>query len=263
MKNYVVTLDKKVIKAVKNRITINPTCDFTALIPAVDEITYNRYYALFASYASILQAHYNNIKPLEYLRLYVIWKLQEYTFNNDYGAYGDIIEVLTRCILRKRINFIRLTDIQVKPLTSKNDTLRQQISFTDAKSKGMFFEVGHNGKTLTEGTITDFMEGNYNGFIYGMFMQEELTAICNYIINNDYKKAFKAIASGLYVWVNKYDFITDINSVSRGKGITYKPHINAPQIVFNQSKLNAFIQYMEISNIPTLFEFASDSELLK
>lgn len=266
MKQYSsIKLDKATIKRARIAIAINPQIDCNTLIPTTcDELTYKRYFALFSSFAAVIKAFQQGIKPLEYLRLYANWKATEYVVNSDFGAIGDLIECCVRCIMRKRVNLIHLTDIQVKPLTLKHDTQKQQLTKVDINAKNYAFEIGHNGKTFTEATPDNNMEGTFTSVIYGMFSHDELNDICGLICSGEIKQGFKTLASGLYVWIDKYQFEFDINNVSRGKGITYKPHINASQVVYNDSKLNSFIRYMESQTvIPTLQEFAKDSELLK
>lgn len=267
MKNYQsIELDKKVIKRARTALEHNYNTPIRDLIPAdipTNSLAYCRYYALFESYASVLYAQHNGIKPLEYLAIYANWKNQEYSLNSDLGAYGDLVESCIHCIAKRKANLIKLTDIRVKPLTLKSDGNSVRVSKIDVSINGVGYEVAHNGKTLTESTEFDYMAGEYTGFIYGVIDREEMQEIVNLLIAHEFKKAFSMLSRIMYVWTDKYEFLHDINSVSRGKGITYKSHINAAQIVYNDSKHNAFIKYIEDSKIPRLYDvLVANSDLL-
>lgn len=260
MKQYV-TLNKAIVRRGRQAIDNNPDIDIKSLIPAgIDG--YNQYYAVFASYKAIKQAQKDGVKPLAYLSKYAMWKKAERLYNNDYGALSDLIEVCVRLIRRKKVNLIHLNDIAVKPLALTTDTFKQALSKADYNGKQGIYEIATNGKTFLESTETDYMSGNYQGVIYGVFELEELITIADMLIDGEYQTAFTNIADNMYVWFNKYQFEKDINTVSRGKGITFKPSIGYAQIVYNPSKHSAFIKRFEGAEIPTLSQVDADSELL-
>jgi len=151
----------------------------------------------------------------------------------DFGAFGDLIEILVRCALCRVDNFITAKVLYVKGYDN-----------TDIISKKYGkLEVGHNGKTLSFGTVFDMMSGDYTGIVYGMFSEEDKKEIYTLCREEEYKKAVRFVAEYMCIWLDKYDFEKDMNNLTRGKGITLK--CDGPQVVFNSGKYTAFQNAIE------------------
>lgn len=160
----------------------------------------------------------------------------------DLGAFGDLVEILTRCALMKVSNFITASVLYVKGYNT-----------TDVNSRKFGkLEIGHNGKTLSFGTVFDAMEGDYQGIVYGMFSTEDKKEIYRLCKEEEYKKAVDYISEYMVLWENKYEFENDMNSLTRGKGIAIKQ--DGAQVVFNTGKYNAFQQAIEEGKFITLKE---------
>ena len=182
------------------------------------------------------------INIIEYLKLYAMVKERNESLIKDFGAFGDLFEVLVRCALMRKLSLVRWSALSVK------DVMHSDII---SKKYGKI-EVGHNGKTLTFGTLFDYMEGDYNAIIYGVFSEEDKTEIYNLCKNGEYEKTLDYITSYCALWENKYKFQEDIDGLTRGKGITVKG--GQIQVVYNPSKYSAFLDALEEGKITSLFE---------
>lgn len=174
------------------------------------------------------------------LRVFVLVKKAMSEKNGDKGYFGDILEVLVRCAFIGNISLIRPEMIHVKA-QGKTDII---------SAKYGKIEVGHNGKTFSQGTIFDYMDGDYTSVVYGVFEEEDKQVIINAIRNNDIMTALKNVCAYCGYWRNKYDFLKDINSLSSGKGMTIK----AGQIMtqYNGGKHKVFIRALENNVFPCL-----------
>ena len=161
---------------------------------------------------------------------------------NDFGAFGDLFEILVRLYFVKK-NFHNWRLLSVKEY-GKADIISKKLGKT---------EIGHNGKTLSFGTMFDYMDGDYQSIVYGTFSVEDKEEIYKYCISGDYEKACDYIAEYACVWSDKYQFQKDMDNLSRGKGIAQKG--DCIQIVYNDSKYNAFQNAIEAGKIITLREF--------
>ena len=178
----------------------------------------------------------------EYIGILSATKQDNETNLYDFGAFGDLYEVLIRCALVKVTNFFRCTTLYVKPMGE-----------TDIVSKKYGkLEVGHNGKTFTFGTLFDYMAGDYTGIIYGVFSKEDKMEIYRLCQEHEFQKAVDYVTSYSALWVDKYEFQKDIDNLSRGKGITKKS--GCIQVVFNESKYNAFVNALANGTIKSLYE---------
>ena len=129
----------------------------------------------------------------------------------------------------------------------------KDIKTADISSKKYgIIEVGHNGKTLTCGTLLDYMSGEYTSVVYGVFSEEdkkEVYALCK---NKQYDKAIDYICSYSAYWASKYDFQKDMDSLTRGTGITAKAC--GIQVVYNEGKYNAFLTALDNGVFKSLAE---------
>lgn len=165
-----------------------------------------------------------------------------YNGNADYGAFGDLYEVLIRCAFVRSLSLVRWSALSVK-----------DINHADIMSKKYgIIEVGHNGKSLTFGTMFDFMEGNYTSVVYGVFSEEDKKEIFRLCKEKDYNGAIDYVCSYSSYWSNKYDFQHDMDNLTRGKGITVKGA--DVQVVYNSGKYTAFVNALESGTFTSLSE---------
>lgn len=182
------------------------------------------------------------IAPLAYLRMYAQLKRDEFYNNDDYGAFGDLLETLVRILFIRNLSLVRPSHIAVKPF-GENDLI--------SKKYGKI-EIGNNGKTWTQGNRYDYMDGDFSAVVYGMFNNSDREKIFDYVINEQYEKALHLVSIRCGYWENKYDFLNDIDNVSRGKGICIKS--GSIQCQFNESKYWAFRDKIDGGNYITLAE---------
>lgn len=178
----------------------------------------------------------------EYISMLAEHKENSETSLYDLGAFGDLVEILTRCALMKVSNFITASVLYVKGYNTTDINSRKYGKL----------EIGHNGKTFSFGTVFDAMEGDYNGVVYGMFAPEDKQEIYRLCKNEEYKKAVDYVSEYMVLWENKYDFQKDMDNLTRGKGIAIKQ--DGAQVVFNAGKYNAFQQAIEEGKFTTLKE---------
>lgn len=179
---------------------------------------------------------------LDYLSMLADIKENNETDISDFGAFGDLYEILIRCALMRKLSLVRWSMLSVK-----------DISTADIVSKKYgIIEVGHNGKTLSFGTVFDYMEGEYTSVIYGVFSSEDKKEVYNLVRNKDYEKAIDYICAYSAYWENKYDFQSDMDGLTRGKGITVKSC--GVQVVYNTGKYDAFLSALEEGKIASLAE---------
>lgn len=179
---------------------------------------------------------------LEYIKMLADIKSDNETLRNDYGAFGDLFEILIRCAFMGRLALVNWATLTVK-----------QVNQSDIVSKKYgTIEVGHNGKTLTNATLFDFMEGPYTSVVYGVFDKTDKKNVYDLCRRGEYEKALDYVTSYSVYWADKYDFQRDMNDLTRGKGITAKG--DGVQVVFNDGKCNAFIDAIESGKFTSLFE---------
>lgn len=175
----------------------------------------------------------------EYLQLYALWKKQAFEYNRDFGAFGDLFETLVRVCFLPNINFAHKAHLHVADL-KKTDLI--------SKKYGRI-EIGQNGKTLQEGTITDYMAGNYNTFIYGVFDGQTMQEIFDDCICGRIEHALKIIKAYTII-CNKYDFVPTLAKYRRGKIITIKSC--KVMIQYNESLYNCVLRAIENKDFQTL-----------
>lgn len=176
----------------------------------------------------------------DYIAILADVKRMNETDLNDYGAFGDLYEILVRIALVKKASLIRPSMLTVKAMY-QNDVV--------SKKYGVI-EIGHNGKTFSQGTLLNYMAGKYQSVIYGVFEKEDKQAVYDLCIAGNYMDAVDYVAQYSAIWLDKYQFQADMNNLSRGQGITKKG--GNIQVVYNPSKHTAFIMALENGQFDTL-----------
>ena len=152
----------------------------------------------------------------------------------DYGAFGDLLEILVRCFFMGSIALVNWRTLTVKYLYDCDII---------SKKYGRI-EVGHNGKSLTFGTLFDHMAGDYDAIVYGVFSEYDKKQVYKFCRNQELENAVDYVAHRVVYWKNKYSFERDMNELSRGKGITVKRETGV-QVVYNESKMKAFCSALD------------------
>ena len=183
-----------------------------------------------------------DLNILEYIAI-----LSEVKENNekdihDFGAFGDLFEVLIRCAFMRKKSLVKWSALSVKSI---------ETSDIISKKYGII-EVGHNGKTLTFGTVFDYMSGDYTSMVYGVFSEEDKKEVYSLCREKEYEKALDYVTSYSVYWESKYEFESDMNNLTRGKGITVKSC--GIQVVYNDGKYNAFVNAIEDGKFTSLYE---------
>ena len=186
--------------------------------------------SIIVAYISYRYAMDNTTTVTEYLKQYADFKLWACECLNDFGALNDLFECLIRIASKRNFNLVKLSDIRVKT-----------ASQTDITLNGVKYEIASNGKTWTQGTQTDYMSGNFVGVIYGVFEKQDMIYAIDCIKQGNVKTAVNYIASLACIWTEKHNFQYAMDSLTRGKGITYKPCLGRPQTVYNAGKYKAFV----------------------
>jgi len=151
------------------------------------------------------------IKVTDYLPFYANLKKEELE-KGDFGAFGDLVEVLVRLLFIGNINLVHGKDLAV----------RQQGAIDLVSKKFGKIEIGHNGKTWAEGCDYDFMYGKFDSVVYGMFSDADKQKVFEYMYLAEYTKALNFVAKRMCYWDNKYTFQQEMDGMSRGKGIASK-----------------------------------------
>ena len=201
------------------------------------------YLAFTFAHASRFAIKSGDLTVLEYISILASVKEENEKEIADYGAFGDLFEILIRCAFIRKYNLVSWSALSVKAIDTSD-----MIS----KKYGII-EIGQNGKTLSHGTVFDFMSGDYTSIVYGVFSEEDKKAVYSLCRNKDYEKALDYVTSYSSYWESKYQFESDMNSLTRGKGITIKS--GSIQVVYNSGKYNAFVNALENGTFTSLYEF--------
>lgn len=183
-----------------------------------------------------------DITITDFMKFYAKHKARIAVSMNDFGAFGDLLELLIRLYFVTR-NFHNWRLLTVREY-GKVDMISKMLGKT---------EIGHNGKTLSFGTMFDYMEGDYNAMIYGTFSVEDKEEVYKLCLAGNYLQACTYVAEYVGVWSDKYQFQHDMDNLSRGQGITVKGE--NIQVVYNDSKYKAFQDAIEAKKIVTLREY--------
>lgn len=234
---------KEAIEKVANHVVENAEKTFPAQFPAN---LHNAYMAFTLSACGKIGVKNGDLNVVEYISMLASAKRENEQNLRDFGAFGDLFEILIRCSLIRNIHLVKWSSLSVK-----------DVKHADIVSKRFgVVEVGHNGKSFTFGTLVDFMEGDYTSIIYGVFNEQDKEAVYNLCIEGSYEKAIDYVTNYAVYWANKYDFQRDMDNLTRGKGIAVKGE--NIQVVFNPGKYDAFVNAIENGAFKSLNETLSE-----
>lgn len=160
----------------------------------------------------------------------------------DFGAFGDLFEILIRCAFMRRYSLVKWSTLAVKDIEKLD---------MESKKYGKV-EIGHNGKTFSYGTLFDYMSGDFTSVVYGVFNDEDKKEIYKLCRMEEYEKAIDYVTTYSVYWENKYTFQNDMDNLTRGKGIAKKG--GSIQVVYNSGKYNAFLDAIENGTFVSLYE---------
>ena len=184
--------------------------------------------AYVLSYYELHNAIEHNMNIRDIVRNYAEFKKTAYYNCNDFGAFGDLIEVLTRLAIRKNINLAHISDIHVKRAFEDDIT----------SSKYGKIEVGHNGKSFNEPLE------NLESIVYGVFSDDDKLTIFDTCINGEIQTAIDVTSEMMYFFTVPQFIETLSEKVGRAKKFKINSR-NQLQIVYHESMANAFIKYIE------------------
>lgn len=230
---------KKAIEDIALSVVERAEKDFPAQFPTN---LHNGYIAFTLSACGRIGVKNGDLNVTEYISMLASAKQENEKSLKDYGAFGDLFEILVRCALIRNIHLVKWSALSVK-----------DVKHADIVSKRFgIIEVGHNGKSLTFGTLVDYMEGDYNAFVYGVFSDEDKETVYKLCIDGNYDKAIDYVTSYSVYWNDKYTFQKDMDELTRGKGITVKGE--NIQVVYNSGKYNAFVGALENGTFTSLYD---------
>lgn len=183
-----------------------------------------------------------DLNILEYIAILAEVKEGNEKDYHDFGAFGDLYEVLIRCAFMRKKSLVQWSMLSVKSIENADII----------SNKYGIIEVGHNGKTFTFGTVFDHMAGDFTSVVYGVFSDEDKKEVYRLCREKQYEKALDYVTSYSVYWASKYDFENDMNNLTRGKGITVKKC--GVQVVYNSGKYDAFLSAMEEGKLTSLFD---------
>lgn len=197
--------------------------------------------AFVTSYACQLAVDNGNLSVSEFMAKLAEAKAENYSKLNDKGAIGDLVEILVRlCLIKAKLR--RSCHLHVKE-QGRADIVSKRLGV---------IEVGHNGKSWTQGDLFDFMAGDFEAVIYGMLDDYDTKEIVTYCKGHEYEKAISYVAANFGYWADKYEYQHFMDNLSRGKGVTVKA--GEIQTVYNAGKYNAFQDAIENGQIHMLEE---------
>lgn len=213
-------------------------------LPKMDKATGEKvFYNLIGCGRSVWSVnHAENM--FDYLASYAEWKAKITETFNDYGAFADLVETCVHAIVNLKIWRVNLRNLHVSA-----------IGNIDVRFRGNRFEVGTNGKNWMESTESDYMNGKFDGVIYGMFDDDDKEMILNNFINGDILGGLTTICNFLYVWENKYDYLDFMQGISRKPSITWWEAQQIARVRYNPSKIKAFTEAINNSYVPNLGEY--------
>ena len=204
---------------------------------------YNQMLSVCIAFYEMEKAKAEGKKPIDTLSAYARFKRLTMEKLDDYGAFGDVVEVLTR-ISCKPASLVSWEDMHVKRQDAIDITIRKTP-----------FEIGTNGKTFLESTEENPMNGKYKMIAYGVFESDEKLAMLKLLETGKYTEAIDNLLSMMYVF-NKDEFFHDMTTkTGRGSMYTYKASLGKWQVVYNGSKHSLFLKMVEMENVPTLKEW--------
>lgn len=227
------------IKQVAYSVVGHCLTEYTTIFHECDKLNYLAFALAFTAQKALKE---KMLSCLEYVKLLAEHKQENEQQLKDYGAFGDLYEVLIRVALLRKFVLVRPSALLVHDILN-NDIVSKKFGI---------LEVGQNGKTFQEGTVFDYMEGTFTSVIYGVFSDEDKQAIYNYCIAGNIERAVEYVKSYSVYWENKYQFLNDMDNLTRGKGLTIKS--GKVMVQFNSGKYNAFINAIENGQFKALSE---------
>ncbi len=194
-----------------NMVAMEKVVELTEKFPSVFSANDINSFLAFLISECMKKLYSENVLSLsDYIKFYATHKQEMAVNSKDFGAFGDLFELLVRIIIIGNLNLVRSTALSVAQF-GKSDVI--------SKKYGVI-EIGHNGKTFTEGTCFDYMEGNYSTVIYGMFSDIDKNLIYSLCMEGNIQQAITEIKKRTAIWTNKYQFQYDINHLGKnGKEI--------------------------------------------
>lgn len=201
---------------------------------------YKRCVAFALSHIATKAINEGSLSIIDYLKALATIKRINGVMINDYGAFGDMFEILVRLAFVGNVNLFRASQIHVHEMSSYDMISRKYGKI----------EIGCNGKTFASGTALDYMSGDYNAVVYGVFADVDKQAIYNACERGDIQYAIDYVKAYTCIWQDKYQFEHDMQTLTRGKGITIKS--GKIMVQYNAGKHNAFINAIESGYFTTL-----------
>lgn len=229
------------IAAILRKVVVTCKCN-------KETFDYRRAYAFALScyYREAFKSKYISLQ--EYMSFFAEHKQIMFYDYKDFGAFGDLHEILVRLACLPSINFAQPAHLYVKPQQTENGKAIQDIRIRDIPC-----EIGCNGKTWQEAIPQDFMYGNFEGVAYGMYDNDLINDIIGYCITYMPEKAIETVKNYTCIWANKYDFLHDMQNMGRGKAFAIKSE--KVITIFNPSRFGMFQNEIENSKFITLKDF--------
>ena len=197
-------------------------------------------FVLFALARKAIKAQ--TLTVLEYFKILAYVKEENAQTLKDFGAFGDLFEILIRVALLKSLGLVHAEHLSVA-----------QVKRADIITKKYgIIEVGHNGKTWTHATLFDVLAGEYTSVIYGVFDDETQADVYNACKEQNIKLALSIVTAYAVLWTDKQAFYNDMESLTRGKFFTLKSGKIMNQ--YNVGKHRAFINAIESGMFESLDE---------
>ena len=209
--------------------------------PTVFKTEYHNVYVAFTlAYCAKKAIDVSAITVCKYIRFYAEQKRNNTEELNDYGAFGDLFELLVRLAFIGNLTLVRSSSLHVKE-QAKTDIVSNRYGK---------IEVGHNGKTWSKATVFNFMNGEFDSVVYGMFSAFDRQQIYSLCACGNIEQAVKYVKEYSCFWSDKNQYLADMDNLSRGKGLTIKA--GCVQTVYNDSKYQAFNAAIEEKRFTTL-----------
>lgn len=181
-----------------------------------------------------------NAELMDYaLEEYIAFKVDSFKNRKDYGALGDVVEVV--CVRALRLSGFRLRDLHTKE--------SGKVDFT---SQGKKYEIGHAGKSF------NFSENvNLDYAVYNVdFIDSDF-----FVYGADIKKAdVDYIEKNMYVFSAEqaYEMMDVIGGKkSRIRGLFHLTKSNHSMTMqSNNAITNRFNEYVKKNHIPTVREYS-------
>ncbi len=188
----------------------------------------------------------------DYMIRYATFKANTYLRLNDFGAFADVVETSLHLLVCREEWKVKIKNLHVSA-----------IGKTDIVLNGRKTEVGTNGKSWNDSLKHEPMHGPFKAVIYGVFTEEEKEQITNLFVAGEVKKALTNISDMMYYFYEKEEFCYWMNhSVSKTPGIVWKEKAGYYQTVYNPSKHNAFLRFVENERINTVHEILGYTDLI-